>query len=360
MLSLRSQYVGPASGESENTRPKNIILLIGDGMGLSQMSAGLYDQQNPIALEYFPVVGFQKTFSSDNLVTDSAASGTAMACGKKTFNNAIGVDKNGKPCTSILEEAENHGLATGLVVTSSIVHATPAAFIAHQQSRNLYEQIAADFLSTEIDLFIGGGKQFFDRRESDDRDLVAELRKKNYAVYDYFNNDLTKIQPSTNKNFGFFTADNQPLPAIQGRDYLPYASEMAARFLEQRSNKGFFMMIEGSQIDWSCHANQAISLLGELRDFDKTIKKVLKFAIRNKETLVVVTADHETGGLAINPGSSQKKLDLKFTTNGHTATMVPVYAFGPGAELFRGIYDNTTIHEKLMTAFGFDQTSKEK
>lgn len=338
----------------EQESPKNVILIIGDGMGLTQISSAIYDQSTKFSLEYFPVVGFQKTFSSDNLVTDSAASATAMACGKKTFNNAIGVDRDGKPCKSILAEAEENGLATGIVVSSSIVHATPAAFVAHQKSRNLYEDIASDMVESGIDLFIGGGKQFFDRRDSDERNLISELKKKDYAIFDYFNDDLLKIRPSTSKSFGFFTADNQPLPASQGRDYLPYAAETAAKFLEQRSEKGFFLMIEGSQIDWSCHANQGFSLLSEMKDFDKTIKKVLKFATNNKETLVIVTADHETGGLAINPESQAKKLNLKFTTNGHTAAMVPVFAIGPGAELFRGIYDNTEIYHKMKTALQLD------
>jgi alkaline phosphatase len=332
---------------------KNIILLIGDGMGLGQISAGVYGMGNKTILEKFPVIGLQKTTASDNLITDSAAAATAIACGEKTYNNAIGESADGKPCKSILEEAEEKGLATGMVVTSSIVHATPAAFIAHVGTRNFYEDIAEDFLKTDIDLFIGGGKQFFDRRDKDERNLIKELEKKGFSIYDYFNHDLLKVKPSIHKNFGFFTADNQPLPASQGRDYLPYAAQLALNFLQQRSDKGFFVMIEGSQIDWSGHANQAFSLVDEMRDFDKTIAQALAFAQKDKQTLVIVTADHETGGLSINEGSTMNKMDIQFTTNGHTGTMVPVFAYGPGAELFRGIYDNTTIYTKMRTALGW-------
>ncbi|HFA47689.1 MAG TPA: alkaline phosphatase [Bacteroidetes bacterium] len=322
-------------------------------MGLSQISGALYNQGNRISLERFPVVGFQKTYSLNNLVTDSAASATAMATGTKTNNSAIGVDGNEKPLKSILEEAEEKGLATGLIATSSIVHATPAAFVAHQTMRGMYEQIAGDFLKTEIDLFIGGGKQYFDRRTSDDRDLIEELRKRNYLIYDYFNHEIQQVKPSLDKNLAYFTADNQPIPAYQGRDYLPIASQIALEYLDKKNDKGFFVMIEGSQIDWMCHANQSPPLLAELKDFDRTIKKVLDFARKDGETLVIVTADHETGGFAINPGSKMKHLETAFTTNGHTATMVPVFAYGPQAELFEGIYENTEIYFKMREAFGF-------
>ena len=357
ILTVSTSYsvnVGHSPLEAPSGYPKNIILLIGDGMGISQISAALYNQHKKLELEKFPVIGFQKTFSNDNLVTDSAASATAIATGTKTNNSSIGVDKDDQPVPSIIEQAENNGLATGLIATSSIVHATPASFIAHQKSRNLYEQIAVDFLETDIDLFIGGGKQFFDRRKIDDRDLISELKKKGYLIYDYFNHEVYHIKPDLKKNLVYFTADNQPLPAMQGRDYLPYVTEIAIDFLEEKNEKGFFMMIEGSQIDWSGHANQAIPLLSEMEDFDKTIKKVMEFAQKDKETLVIVTADHETGGLAINPGSKVKHIEASFTTNGHTATMVPVFAFGPQAELFGGIYDNTQIYFKMKKALGWN------
>ena len=334
-------------------KAKNIVLLIGDGMGLGQISASLFQHGKPLQLEQFPVVGFQKTFSKDNLVTDSAASATAMATGQKTINSAIGVDENEEPLTTILEEAETNGLATGLIATSSIVHATPASFIAHQKSRILYEQIASDFLNTDIDLFIGGGKQYFSRRKTDERDLVKELKAKNYLIYDYFYHEIQQVKPDLHKNLVYFAADNQPLPASQGREYLPYASEMALKFLKEKSEKGFFVMIESSQIDWSGHANQGFALMSEMKDFNKAIEKVLDFAKKDKETLVIVTADHETGGFAINPGSKMKRLEMVFTTNGHTATMVPVFAYGPQAELFGGVYDNTAIYHKMKEAFGW-------
>lgn len=335
-------------------RPKNIVLLIGDGMGLTQISAALYANNNKHLLEFFPIIGFQKTHASNDLITDSAAGATAIACGKKTYNNAIGIDADSLVCTSILEKAEAAGLATGLIATSSITHATPASFIAHQYSRAFNENIAADFLKVDIDLFIGGGKKYFDRRDIDDRDLIKELKAKGYYVGDYFQRSFQNVKANPAKKFAFFTADSKPLSALQGRNYLPLATERAMEFLTERSDKGFFLMAEGSQIDWAGHANQGFEILTEMNDFENTIGKVLHFAAQNKETLVIVTADHETGGLAINPGSKMKKLKMEFTTNNHTATMVPVFAFGPKADLFSGIYDNTEIFYKMMEALGLE------
>lgn len=339
-------------------KPKNIILMIGDGMGLAQVSAALYANNNRLHLEEFPVIGFHKSHSYTSLITDSAAGATAFACGIKTYNNAIGMDKDTLPCRSILEDAEANGLATGLVATSTIVHATPAAFIAHQDIRMMYEGIAADFLKTEIDFFVGGGKRFFDRRDQDDRDLYRELVDKGYYVSDYSRATLGQIKVDPQKNFGYFTADSDPLPIMAGRNYLPYASRLAAEFLEQHSKgKGFFLMIEGSQIDWAGHANEGKWLIQEVLDFNRAIGEVLAFAKKRGDTLVIVTADHETGGLALNPKSKFGRIKTAFTINNHTATMIPVYAYGPMAELFSGIYENTEIHDKMYRAFGFEAST---
>lgn len=336
-------------------KPKNLILMIGDGMGLTQITAGLYMNGNSLNLERFPIVGLHKSYSSDNLVTDSAAGATAFACGVKTYNNGVGVDANGVPKKSILEEAEERQLATGMVVTSTIVHATPAAFIAHQKLRSFSEQIAADFLKTEIDFFVGGGKKYFDRR-TDERDLYAELEANDYFVSDYFKEkDLAKIKIDEKENFAYFTADDDPLAVANGRDYLYAASIMGLNFLKKHSDKGFFMMIESSQIDWGGHANNKDYVISEMLDFDRTIGAVLEFAERDGETLVVITADHETGGMSINKGSKMNKLKVDFTTGDHTATLIPVFAYGPGAEIFGGVYENTAIHTKMRRALGFSR-----
>lgn len=342
---------GPVSYSGE--APKNVILMVGDGMGIAQITAIMYSKKKELALESFPVTGLHKNTSADDLITDSAAGATAFACGKKTYNGAIAVDTRKRPMKTLLEEAEAKGLATGLLATSTITHATPASFIAHQPSRKMEEDIAADFLKTDVDLFIGGGKRFFTRRKKDERNLVEELRNKGYTVSDYFEEDFKDLKMDPVNPLAYFTADEAPLPASEGRDYLAPAAKEATQFLKQRSEKGFFMVVEGSQIDWGGHANNAGYIISEGLDFDKAIQAVLDFAKKDGETLVVVTADHETGGFAIQKGSVRDTLVTSFTSDYHTLELIPVFAYGPGSELFSGIYENTDIYHKIRKAFGW-------
>ncbi|MEL6925624.1 MAG: alkaline phosphatase, partial [Bacteroidota bacterium] len=316
--------------------------------------------KTPLNIEKFPIVGFQKTHALNFLVTDSAAGATAMACGTKTYIGAIGMNGDTIPCKSILEIAEENKLATGVVVTSTMVHATPASFMAHQPLRGLYEPIAADIVESGVDFIVGGGKKYFDRRAMDDRNLYKELQQKGYQVNDYFRKNLERLTVDPSKNFAYFTADSDPLAYWQGRKYLPYASKLAVNFLEKKNENGFFLLVEGSYIDWAGHENDFNYLLSEIKDFDRAIGEVLSFASRNRETLVIVTADHETGGLAINPGSRFGKLKPAYTEKkgrAHTATMVPVFAYGPGAEQFSGIFDNTQMFYKLLRSYGFQVPS---
>ncbi len=334
--------------------PKNIVLMIGDGMGLSQISAAMYSNNNRLALEQFPVIGFHKSYSSDNLVTDSAAGATAFSCGVKSYNNAIGMTVDTARCQTILEEAEKRKLATGMVATATIVHATPASFMAHQPYRENYEAIALDYMDTDVDLLIGGGKKFFDRRNMDNRNLIAEMRHRGYWIYDYSQSELSQARAKPGANLVYFTADNHPLSVANGRTYLPEASTIAVNFLKQKNENGFFLMIEGSQIDWMGHANEGRLLISELLDFNQAIAAVLAFAKKDGNTLVIVTGDHESGGMAINEDSKMNAVRPKFTTNGHTGTLVPVYAYGPKAALFSGIYENTAIYHKMREALGWE------
>jgi alkaline phosphatase len=339
------------SERSEVKKPKNIIFMVGDGMGLSQITAGMYSNGDKLNLERMKTIGLHKSHAAFSLVTDSAAGATAFACGQKTYNGAIAVNLDTIAIPTILEEAEIKKLATGLVSTSTIVHATPASFIAHNGHRKNYEEIAADFLKTDIDCFIGGGAKYFNNRE-DGRDLLQELRNKGYQVGDYFNNELDTMQIKENENFAYLTSLADPIPAAQGRDYLQKASIMAIEALDKRDN-GFFIMIEGSQIDWGGHSNDADYIITEMIDFDNTIGAVLDWAEQDGETLVIVTADHETGGFAIQKGSTREKLVTAFTSDYHTAEMICVFAHGPQEALFRGIYDNTAIYDKMREAYGW-------
>ena len=323
-------------------KPKNIIFLIGDGMGVSQVFAGLTANKGNLFLENCKYIGFSKTQSANNYVTDSAAGGTALSTGVRTYNGAIGVNSDTIPVKTILEEAEEKGLATGLVSTSTITHATPASFIAHQANRGMYEEIAADFLKTDIDVFIGGGKAHFTQRK-DGRNLVEELKQKGYQV-EYEMNEIAKI---TKGKLAGLVEDGDAGRIDHRKNMLPMATETAINILNNKK-KGFFLMVEGSQIDWGGHAGSTVYIVEDMLDFDQVVGKALEFAATDGETLVVITADHETGGMAITGGSFETGMvKAGYPTGGHTATMVPVFSYGPGAEEFIGIMDNTAVHDKM-------------
>ncbi len=299
------------------------------------------------------MVGLHKSYAMDDLISDSAAGATAIACGVKTYNGAIGVGLDSMPVTSILEYAEAKGMATGVISNSTLVHATAASFYAHVKSRHMYEQIAQGLLKVEIDFFLGGGKKYFDNRKSDNRDLYEELRTAGYHISDYSKEHFNAKSPYQNKNFGYFTAEESPSSiTTRKEDYLLPATYIAPRFLKKHSdNEGFFLMIEGSKIDWQGSGNDNSALvLDEMKTFDEAIGAALQFAKSDGETLLIVTSDHEAAPMAINPGSTSDKLIAGFSSSAQTGSLVPVFAIGPAAELFAGIYENTEIHHKMKRA----------
>lgn len=331
---------------------RNVILMIGDGMGLPHVNAAMTVAGVPLNIQRAEVTGLQTSHSADNYVTDSAAAGTALSTGKKTNNGMIGVDPHENRLKTILEIAEENCLATGLVATSSITHATPAAFIAHQASRSSYEDIARDFLRTDIDVFIGGGYDHFAKR-ADGLNLIDSLTAKGYEV-------ITSAEALKNSVFPMKLAallyPDQPPYRLQGRGDMLYDATRKAIDILNRNRKGFFLMIEGSQIDWAAHANEAETTIDETLDFDRAVGAAIDFAKADGNTLVVITADHETGGVTILGGDiKSKQVQLNFSTTSHSAVMIPVYAYGPGAENFTGIYDNTDVPKKILKAFSFDR-----
>ncbi len=344
-------YRGGAKYEVKNyeespssSKPKNIILMIGDGMGTAQIFAGITANGGHLFLDNFKHVGFSKTQSASDYITDSAAGGTALSSGYKTYNGAIGVDTDTVPHPTMLEIAEQKGKATGLVSTSAITHATPASFIAHQPSRNMYEEIAGDFLKTDIDVFIGGGYKHFTNRK-DGRDLTVDLKQKGYQVLQ----NMDEIETVKSGKLAGLTAPEHNEGAPLRNGMLPKATKTAIDILNQDKD-GFFLMVEGSQIDWGCHQNNMIYVAEEVLDFDQAIGKALEFAAKDKQTLIVVTADHETGGLAITGGNMETGMVKgAFVWGNHTAVMIPVFAFGPGADQFSGIMENTEIAKKLIS-----------
>jgi alkaline phosphatase len=330
-------------------KPKNVIFLIGDGMGVSQIFAGLVANGGDLYLKNFSNIGFSSTQSSDDFVTDSGAGGTALATGQRTYNGAIGVGIDSLPLTNIREKAVAKGRATGVVSTSSITHATPASFVAHQVDRDWYEEIALDFLNSNIDVFIGGGHDHFTKRK-DNTDLTKSLKDKGFQVITGIDS-ISKIR--SGKLAGFTSAEHN-LSKLKGRgDELPIATQTAITILGNDPD-GFFLMVEGSQIDWGGHQNNTGYIVTEMLDFDKAVGIALTFAAKNKETLVIVTADHETGGFSVDGGDFNTGAVVgNFTRDDHSGVMVPVFAFGPGAELFRGFYNNTDIPKLISKVAGY-------
>ncbi len=332
-------------------QPKNIIFMIGDGMGLSQVTAGMIANNNYLELERCKHIGLVKTSSGTGWITDSAAGATAFSTGKKTFNGAVGVDMEGYPQKTILEIAEEKGLATGLVATVSITHATPAAFVAHQPFRTMHEEIALDMMAVPVDIFIGGGRRFFSHR-SDGKNLIDTLNKNGYRIFDA----IADVPDTVPHNVGVFLGDLHLPSLMNGRDTLLLANSVQLAIDKLKtSEKGFFLVVEGSQIDWGGHQNNSEYIIREMLDFDRAIKVALDFAEADGETLIVITADHETGGYAINYAMPEKgRIYGVFTTVDHTAAMVPSFAFGPGAENFTGIFENTAIFTKFLQIVGYN------
>ncbi|MCL1145547.1 alkaline phosphatase [Shewanella sp. 10N.261.52.F9] len=397
------------------SRPKNMIIMVGDGMGPAYTSAYRYYQNNPDTEEIEQtvfdrlLVGMASTYPArqSGYVTDSAASATALATGVKSYNGAISVDVNKRPLTSIMQMAKARGMAIGVAVTSQVNHATPAAFLAHNESRRNYDEIAQSYLSSDADVILGGGQKYFSE------DLLAQFKAKGYQHIDDFS-QLENLNQG--KVLGLF-ADVQ-LPWVidqQDSTQLSLLTQKALDLLSQ-NDKGFVLLVEGSLIDWAGHNNDIATAMSEMHGFANAIEVVEQFVRANPDTLMVVTADHNTGGLSIgangeyawdtallqgikaSPASiaeqaiaidnwqTQLKQTLGFevnkdelqrlsnarmqgkaafetslkqvidsrsftgwTTSGHTGGDVQVFAAGPAADLFKGNQDNTDIAEKMMS-----------
>jgi alkaline phosphatase len=402
----------PSAGPS---RPKNIIIMIGDGMGPAYTTAYRYFKDNPDTQEIEQtvfdrlLVGMASTYpdKSSGYVTDSAAAATALATGFKSYNGAISVDLNKQPLATLMEKAKALGLATGIAVSSQVNHATPAAFLTHNESRSNYLEIAQSYLDTDTDVILGGGQEYFSE------DLLAQFVAKGY---EYVADINTLSEVNNPKVIGLFAPVQLPWAVNnkEGRD-LSTLTQKALNLLSQHE-QGFVLLVEGSLIDWAGHSNDIVSAMGEMQEFAASIEVVEQFARQQRDTLVVITADHNTGGLSIGANGeyawhpqiiknvqaspdviAQKALETEawlglftkligfepvdaewaellkakekgqeaftlaisrlidkrsgtgWTTFGHTALDVPVFATGPGAKVFFGFQDNTEIANKIFS-----------
>ncbi len=339
--------------DADNTSKsaKNIIFMIGDGMSYAQIEGTENAIGKQLEMRKMPVSGTITTHSADKLITDSGAGGTALATGFKTNNGMIGMKADSTAVPSMLELFSNEGKQTAIVVSCGITHATPATFVAKDINRNNYEAIAKDFAESEnLNYFIGGArKHFVDRK--DNINLLDEMTAKGWQFFD----KLETAQFHTSAKAAIFIADEHPIAVKDGRpDFLAKGTAKLMETMSKQAENGFFMMVEGSQIDWAGHANDSAYLVTEMIDFDNAVKAALEFAQKDGETLIVVTADHETGGLTIIDGVEKdySKVRFNFSTGNHTSVTVPVFAYGPGSEYFTGMYDNTEIIKKIFKASG--------
>ena len=361
LILLLTTFIGRSQidKKEDSAKAKNVILLIGDGTGLSQISSAFYFKETSPNYARFKSIGLIKTSSSREDITDSAAGATAFAAGVKTYNGAVGVADDSTDVKSLVEIVSSQNIKTGVISTSSIQHATPASFYAHVINRGLYEDISEDMVVSDIDFFAGGGRKFFNRRK-DGKNLLEDLKTKGFMIDTTVLGDYEEIKQYS--KMAYLLEEEHMDPVAKGRgDFLPKATELGIQFLNKDAdNSNFFIMIEGSQIDWGGHSNDADYLISELIDFDDAIGKSLDFAEKDGNTLVIVTADHETGGFALSSTlkktedgasySDYSEITATFSTNGHSASLIPVFAYGPGAESFSGVYENTEIFHKILEA----------
>ena len=327
--------------QPKSKKIKNVIFLIGDGMSMEAVTVGWTLNGGHLNMDNFPYAGYSRTYATDKLITDSCAGGAALAAGEKTKYGYIGQDVDGKPFFTLLHRAQQKGMKTGLVVTCRINDATPADFVCHAPDRHMEAELAAQYVGSGVDFILGGGRQFWDQRE-DGRNLINEMKALGYNFVEK-REDLAQVHEG--KLLGLFA----PLDMDPCLDRGPVLEDGAMKAIELLDNKkGFFLMIEGSQIDDWAHRNKVGYMAEELFDFDKTIGKVLQWAEKDGHTLVVVTADHGTGGITLVDGSLQdREVKVHFSTKGHHGIVVPVFAYGPHAEEFIGVMENAEVSNRI-------------
>lgn len=320
------------SSDGKKNKVENIILLIGDGNGLTQISATALANNGELSLTQLKKIGFIKTQSSDDFTTDSAAAGTAIATGKKVPNRSIGVDTDGNALKNITEILSENGFLSGIITSDQISGATPSAFYAHQKDRGMTEAIKADLLKSKLSVIVS---------KTDE----VSISGKSTGDFEMMNT-IPEISSSKKEKIGFLfpanpAGDKSPAP-------LSEALKNVLTFIENK-NKPFFLMVEGAKIDSYGHENEIGGVIREGIAFDKAITEALKFADTHKNTLVIITADHETGGLTIPQGKAlANEIEGDFTTHDHTGMMVPVFAYGPHSNNFQGVYENNLLFTKML------------
>lgn len=321
-------------------RIRNVIFLIGDGMGLSQITAAAYANCG-LTLMNFNYIGLQRNNALGAFTTDSAAGGSALATGERHANRHISMTEEGEAVPSLSDWFRGKGLPVGVVTLGNAVDATPTAFYGHSVERDNADELTRCLLDTPVDLLCGSGIRQFTER-GDGIDLIGELSK-NYR----FVRSIDEINAAEGR---VICIDERMDEAAEESNLglLAEATRAAIDKLQERGDKGFFLMVEGAKIDYAGHSRCLPGSVIEMLSFDLAVAEALKFADENGQTLVVVTADHETGGLVLLDGDEQSgRIMGVYTTDDHTPAMLPVFAYGPGADRFCGTYLNTEIARRI-------------
>lgn len=335
----------------QDSAPKNVILIVGDGMGVAQVYASVVAEKGDnSAFLRFPYSGFSRTYSLNKYRTDSSAGGTALTTGEKVENYHVNWAPDSSRHQTIFDDAIAAGRSTGFVVVSDAMDATPASTYGHVPYRKMYDTLTVQLAQCQHSVMIGGGyKYFLPENRKDGLSPLDTLTTRGYTVV----RTLDSVLSFDGDRLVGLVYDGNPPGEPERGDVLRPASLKAIEMLN-RNPKGFTMMIEGSQIDWACHDNDSAYLRAELADFELMLHAVLDWAEKDGNTLIVVTADHETGGLTLPTGDIEQGLNTpRWLWGSHTGCMVPVFAFGPGAECFSGIQQNTDIPRKIRTLMGW-------
>ncbi len=325
--------------------PENIVLFIGDGMGVAQINAAQTVNDGSLNMTSLNTSGLMTTHGADRAVTESAAAVTALACGTKTNYKMLGVNAEGETVRNLFEYLHELGYATGVITTASLQDATPAGFYAHVENRDLKEEIAYQMAYSNVDILVGGGSFYLNERE-DGKNLMDTMMTRGYAYYDFIDD-----VPDNEQGKLLVVQAQYRLPGIEEErgDFLQKAVSVAISRLD-KTGKPWFLMVENEHIDLRAHDNMQDEMLAEVIDLDLAVGQTQSYATVNKETLIVVTADHECGGYSIIGGNVFEGTVIgDFQADNHTGVMVPVFAFGPGENIFTGVYDNTTLFEKFAS-----------
>lgn len=338
---IQSAYMPSFDIDGTDKPVKNIILMIGDGMGLAHVSLGMYANQGELTLTNLKTCGFVRTQSANKFTTDSAASGTAYSTGQKTKNGALGVDSNDTPIANLPEKLDKDGYVSGIVTTDNLDGATPGAFFAHQPERGMSKEIWADMSSSKLTFFSAGSYELF----AEQPESTQKAIKKEFTIIEELNDKAIR----KSKKLGYLPPKSETASVNDNRrDFLPATTQTAIEYLSAKKSTGFFLMVEGARIDKSAHDNDFQAVIREVLDFDKAIEAAIRFAEKDGNTLVIITADHETGAITLRDGDIKEGI-IKgtFSSKGHTPVMVPLFAYGPQSKLFTGVQENDDVSNKI-------------